>query len=91
MKHVNPSSKIRATNINKLLFVFSLYANISSLEGLPKFLFLTFPLFKVLHVIEDVLTPLSTSPSASIEIYNPDAFQFLTLSESLDIGHHRVR
>jgi hypothetical protein len=29
--------------------------------------------------------------SASVELYNPDAFQFLTHSESLDIGHHRVR
>ena len=46
---------------------------------------------QVLHVIDDVLTPLTVNPTSSVELYNPDAFQFLTHSESLDIGHHRVR
>lgn len=45
----------------------------------------------MLHVIDDVLIPLQAKSSASIEIYNPDAWQFLTHSEQLDIGSHRVR
>ncbi|XP_055716289.1 fasciclin-1-like [Phlebotomus papatasi] len=46
---------------------------------------------QILHVIDDVLTPLTTIPSSTVDVHNPDAFQFLTFSESLDIGHHRVR
>lgn len=42
-------------------------------------------------MIDDVLEPLNVKPSAPVEIYNPDAWQFLTHSESLDIGPHRVR
>lgn len=42
-------------------------------------------------MIDDVLTPLTTIPSSTVDVHNPDAFQFLTFSESLDIGHHRVR
>ncbi|XP_063703463.1 fasciclin-1 isoform X2 [Culicoides brevitarsis] len=46
---------------------------------------------QVLHVIDDVLEPLTMKPTAPVEIYNPDAWQFLTHSESLEIGTHRVR
>lgn len=44
-----------------------------------------------MHVIDDVLIPLLVKPSSQVEIYNPDAWQFLTHSESLDIESHRVR
>ncbi|CAO1432098.1 unnamed protein product [Diamesa tonsa] len=46
---------------------------------------------QVLHVIDDVLMPLSTGNRSSTEVYNPDAFQFLTHANSLDIGSHRIR
>lgn len=46
---------------------------------------------QILHIIDDVLTPLTVNPSHSLEVYNPDAFQFLTHAESLEIGNHRVR
>ncbi|GAB0092810.1 fasciclin-1 [Sergentomyia squamirostris] len=46
---------------------------------------------QVLHVIDDVLQPLTVLPSSSIELFSPDAFQFLTYSESLDINSHRMR
>uniref|UniRef100_U5EXZ7 Putative fasciclin 1 n=1 Tax=Corethrella appendiculata TaxID=1370023 RepID=U5EXZ7_9DIPT len=46
---------------------------------------------QVLHIIDDVLTPLTVNPSSSVEVYNPDAFQFITHAESLDINQHRVR
>lgn len=42
-------------------------------------------------MIDDVLTPLTTSHTATNEIYNPDALEFLTYAGSLDIGGHRVR
>lgn len=42
-------------------------------------------------MIDDVLAPLTHKPSATVEVYNPDAWQFLTHSEQLDIGSHRVR
>lgn len=35
--------------------------------------------------------PLSTGNRSSTEVYNPDAFQFLTHANSLDIGSHRIR
>lgn len=44
-----------------------------------------------MHVIDDVLMPLSTGNRSSTEVYNPDAFQFLTHANSLDIGSHRIR
>jgi fasciclin 1 len=47
--------------------------------------------FQVLHILDDVLSPLTVNPSSSVELDNPDAFQFLINSESLNIGHHRVR
>lgn len=43
---------------------------------------------QILHVINDILTPLS---GTSIDLHNPDAFQFLQYADSLDIGGHRVR
>lgn len=46
---------------------------------------------KVLHVIDDILSPLMANPATSSEINNPDAFQFLTYSDNLDIGGHRIR
>lgn len=48
-------------------------------------------IFQVLHVIDDILTPLTISPSSSADLNNPDGFQFLTYSDSLDIGGHRIR
>lgn len=48
------------------------------------------PLAQVLHVIDDILTPLiSTSPTT--DLTNLDGFQFLTHSDSLDIGGNRIR
>ncbi|XP_037921573.1 fasciclin-1 isoform X4 [Hermetia illucens] len=46
---------------------------------------------QVMHVIDGILVPLTLNPSSSLDIYNPDAFQFLTHSDSLEIGPHRVR
>lgn len=48
-------------------------------------------LLQILHVIDDVLTPLTTTNTASLDMTNPDAFQFLTHADSLDIGQHRIR
>lgn len=47
--------------------------------------------FQVLHVIDDVLVPLTTGSGSASEIYNPDALNFLTNANSFDIGSHRVR
>lgn len=47
--------------------------------------------FQVLHVIENILIPLSTGSLSAVEIYNPDALAFLTNANSFDIGSHRVR
>lgn len=46
--------------------------------------------FQILHVIDDVLIPLSTIQSSN-EIFNPDALNFLTNANSFEIGSHRVR
>ncbi|XP_068082628.1 fasciclin-1 [Anabrus simplex] len=46
---------------------------------------------QVLHVIDRVLEPVMTSSSSRIQLYNPDALQFLNHSENLDLGMHRVR
>ncbi|XP_025602312.2 fasciclin-1 isoform X3 [Athalia rosae] len=45
---------------------------------------------QVLHVINEVLEPVRSNPTAQ-PIYNPNAFQFLNQSESLNLGPHRVR
>lgn len=47
--------------------------------------------FQILHVIDDVLIPLSTGNRSSNDIFNPDALTFLTNANSFDIGSHRVR
>ncbi|XP_021703225.1 fasciclin-1 isoform X2 [Aedes aegypti] len=46
---------------------------------------------QVLHIIDDVLTPLTVNPSTSFEIYNPDAYQFILHAENMDISQHRIR
>lgn len=46
---------------------------------------------QILHVIDDVLIPLSTGNRSANEIYSPDALTFLTNANSFDIGSHRVR
>ncbi|XP_029717638.2 fasciclin-1 isoform X1 [Aedes albopictus] len=46
---------------------------------------------QVLHIIDDVLTPLTANPSTSFEIYNPDAYQFILHAENMDISQHRIR
>lgn len=46
---------------------------------------------QVLHIIDDVLTPLTINPSSSFELYNPDAFQFVQHAENLDVNQHRIR
>ncbi|KAG5673151.1 hypothetical protein PVAND_003219 [Polypedilum vanderplanki] len=45
---------------------------------------------QVLHVIDDILVPLTTNQGSN-EIYNPDALQFLTNANIFNIGSHRVR
>ncbi|XP_024946064.1 fasciclin-1 isoform X4 [Cephus cinctus] len=45
---------------------------------------------QVLHVISEVLEPVLSIPTAPA-IYNPNALQFLNLSDSLNIGRHRIR
>jgi hypothetical protein len=46
---------------------------------------------QVLHVIDQVLVPVRSANKDTVQIYNPDAFQFLNQSENLDLEHHRVR
>lgn len=50
-----------------------------------------FSSFQVLHVIDDILTPLMLSTSSSADVNNPDGYQFLTYSDSLDIGGYKIR
>lgn len=49
-----------------------------------------FSLSKVLHVIDDILTPLTVNQGSN-EIYNPDAYQFLVNANIFNINPHRVR
>ncbi|XP_055908399.1 fasciclin-1 isoform X2 [Eupeodes corollae] len=46
---------------------------------------------QVMHVIDDVLTPLSVLPTSKSEIINPDALQFLQQADSMSIGDYRLR
>lgn len=46
---------------------------------------------QVLHVIDDILEPLTFSPSSTTDLKNLDAFQFISYSDSLDIGDFRIR
>lgn len=43
-------------------------------------------------MIDDILTPLTGSnPSSLVGLENPDAFKFITNSDTLDIGGFRIR
>lgn len=46
---------------------------------------------QVLHVIDEVLTPVVPNPTSNNPLYNPNAYQLLIQSESVDIGLHRLR
>lgn len=46
---------------------------------------------QVLHVIDEVLTPVVPSKTTTAPLYNPNALQFLFQSENVDIGTHRLR
>uniref|UniRef100_A0A1I8PTQ3 FAS1 domain-containing protein n=1 Tax=Stomoxys calcitrans TaxID=35570 RepID=A0A1I8PTQ3_STOCA len=47
---------------------------------------------QVMHIIDEVLVPLTPLPNTKTEITNPDAFQFLQQSDLLDIGEdNRLR
>ncbi|XP_073819022.1 fasciclin 1 Fas1 domain-containing isoform X9 [Musca autumnalis] len=46
---------------------------------------------QVMHIIDEVLVPLTPLPNTKTEITNPDAFQFLQQSDLLDIGDNRLR
>jgi hypothetical protein len=46
---------------------------------------------QLLHVIDQVLVPVRSAKKDNVQIYNPDAFQFLNQSENLDLEQHRVR
>lgn len=45
---------------------------------------------QVLHVIDDILIPLTVNQGSN-EIYNPDAYQFLVNANIFNINPHRVR
>lgn len=55
------------------------------------YLFIISYFIQVLHVIDDILTPLMVNPSSSADLNNPDGFQFLTYADSLEIGGYRIR
>lgn len=44
-----------------------------------------------MHIIDEVLVPLTSLPNSKIEITNPDAFQFLQQADLLNIGENRLR
>lgn len=48
---------------------------------------------QVLHVVDEVLAPVTATTTAPshLQLNNPDAFLFLNQSENIDIGKHRVR
>ncbi|XP_067618516.1 fasciclin-1 isoform X2 [Eurosta solidaginis] len=46
---------------------------------------------QVMHVIDEVLVPLTPLPTAKIEFTNLDAFQFLQQADLMDIGDNRLR
>lgn len=47
--------------------------------------------WQVMHIIDEVLVPLTAQPSTKTEITNPDAFQFLQQADLLNIGENRLR
>ncbi|XP_037942590.1 fasciclin-1 isoform X3 [Teleopsis dalmanni] len=46
---------------------------------------------QVMHVIDEVLVPLTTLSTTKTDIINPDAFQFLQQADLLNIGENRLR
>lgn len=44
-----------------------------------------------MHIIDEVLLPLTPLPTSKTEITNPDAFQFLQQADLLNIGENRLR
>ncbi|KAI8122940.1 Fasciclin-1 [Lucilia cuprina] len=46
---------------------------------------------QVMHIIDEVLVPLTSLPTSKTEITNPDAFQFLQQADLLNIGENRLR
>ncbi|XP_020715778.1 fasciclin-1 isoform X4 [Ceratitis capitata] len=46
---------------------------------------------QVMHIIDEVLVPLTALPTAKIEFTNLDAYQFLKQADLLDIGENRLR
>lgn len=46
---------------------------------------------QVLHVIDEVLRPLTLLPGSSVDLVNPNAYLFLTHAESLDIGRNAIK
>ncbi|GLV34060.1 Fasciclin 1 [Carabus blaptoides fortunei] len=46
---------------------------------------------QVLHVIDNVLTSVVRRKTSPSPLYNPNAFQFLSQFENIDIGTHRLR
>lgn len=47
---------------------------------------------QILHLIDDVLVPLTPKSSSSADYSNPDAYQFITQQEAFDsFGDHRIR
>lgn len=44
-----------------------------------------------MHIIDEVLVPLTSLPTSKTEITNPDAFQFLQQADLLNIGDNRLR
>lgn len=55
------------------------------------FLFFSPSFAQILHVIDDILTPLTVNPASTVDLNNPDGYQFLSYSDNLDIGGYRLR
>ncbi|XP_066141261.1 fasciclin-1 isoform X2 [Euwallacea fornicatus] len=49
------------------------------------------PITQILHKIDEVLIPTRSSSSSAMQIFNPNAWEFLESYESLIQGSHRVR
>nr|XP_036217266.1 fasciclin-1 isoform X16 [Bactrocera oleae] len=46
---------------------------------------------QVMHIIDEVLVPLTALPTAKMEFTNLDAYQFMKQADILDIGENRLR
>lgn len=44
-----------------------------------------------MHIIDEVLVPLTALPTAKMEFTNLDAYQFMKQADILDIGENRLR